>query len=141
MTAATEEETRVGAVKAARHLAERVGRPVTPEDVRELARTGVLTVADVWRGNDLFDVVDVDALDVDQVAAVLARPERMLTREQAVAHLGIRAADFKNLVAAAVVVPDGQTVVTLPHLSGRVTSTVDLYRLAPPATASPPARR
>ena len=129
MTAATDEETRVGAVKAARHLTDRVGRPVTPEDVRELARTGAVTVADVWRGNDLFDVVDVDALDVDQVAAVLARPERMLTREQAVAHLGIRQADFKNLVAAAVVVPDGQTVVSLPHLSRRATTTVDLYRL------------
>ncbi|WP_125778274.1 3'-5' exonuclease [Antribacter gilvus] len=130
MSEATTQKTRGGPAKAARRLAERTGRPVTPDDVQALVEAGALAVDSTWRGYDLFDLDALDDVDADQVAAVLASPDRLLNREQAAAHLRVRAVDFKHLVTAGVITADSTATVALPHLSSRAATEVDLFRLA-----------
>jgi DNA polymerase III epsilon subunit-like protein len=130
MTETTIETTRGGAAKAARRLTERIGQPVTPDDVHALVAVGAVTVDSRWRGYDLFDLDALDDVDADQVADVLTKPDRLLNREQAAKHLRVRAVDFKHLVTAGVVVPASTATVALPHLSSRASTEVDLFRLA-----------
>ncbi|MGV9679123.1 3'-5' exonuclease [Nocardia sp. NPDC003482] len=66
----------LGAVRCAARLAERLGVDVDADDIRELDSSGALTAVDQFRTGGrvypLYDLAAIDALDPDEVVAVVA---------------------------------------------------------------------
>lgn len=97
----------IGAAKAAERLEWRLGRSPGAIDARTLpflAEAGHLTVADTFKGNDLYDRAALDALSAAEVdAAAEARAawhQSSLTTVAAAALLGFTSIEFANATYA-----------------------------------------
>ncbi len=73
--------------------------------VRELARTGVLRVADRYKGHPVYDGRTVQAVTDPAVVVAAAETGRTLTAGQAATRLGVRRVDFDHLTRAGLVRP------------------------------------
>ncbi|GLW63392.1 hypothetical protein Arub01_16360 [Actinomadura rubrobrunea] len=72
IVAAFGEDPPVGAAKAAARLALRVGLDVERADIEVLVARGDLTVISRFQGNPVYMLRDLDALDPDTIASVVA---------------------------------------------------------------------
>lgn len=118
MTAPTSEQTQsptppaeaasehpIGSRRCADRLAERTGLAVTADDIRALAEAGDLEVAEVFykRRNayDLYRPADIDALDTERVAVLVAQRQAWLAAslclDDAAAQLGIEAGELASV--------------------------------------------
>lgn len=105
-TPAMTTEHPIGAVRCAALLAERTGLLVEAADITTFVEAGALRVATVWtkrgRRHELFAPAAIDALDPQQVAAIVddrqAWVQASHTHEDAAAALGIK---VRELAAAA----------------------------------------
>jgi hypothetical protein len=90
----------LGAVRAADHLTTRLGVPVGPDTVTELARTGAIRRAGTYKGHPLYNGLDIERF-TDRAALDRARQDgRLLDRHAAARPLGVRACDLTHLVRA-----------------------------------------
>jgi hypothetical protein len=89
-------------------LAGRLGIPVTPRGIEELAGRGLLPVAGEFKGWTLYCTETLATLTAaDAAAAEAAVAERTpLNRIEAARRLRIRQADFDLLVKAGLIIPD-----------------------------------
>lgn len=94
----------IGAARCADRLAQRLGRDdVVAGDIEALAEAGALKVVDTFKGHDLFAPAAVDALDAEQVAAVITAREEWnaasVTLDQACARLGWHRTELEKVIA------------------------------------------
>lgn len=93
----------VGGHRAAARLAQRTGFDVDRADVEVLADGGVLSACDEFKGWPLYDPRDLDGLQVDTVAAVVADRKAWVAgsvpRRAAAAELGWQLPQFDQVVA------------------------------------------
>src|SRR6185437_10977785 len=80
----------LGAVRAAGVLSGRLGVAVTADGVEELARRGLLLVADSYKGWPLYDGRVLEAFTGAAAAAEATRAGQLRTAAQAAAYLRIR---------------------------------------------------
>jgi hypothetical protein len=98
----------LGAWRCAQELTGRLGVPVSPAAVEELAARGLLGYGGTFKGCQLYDVEGLAAVgSADAVAAEEAvSAGRLLNRVQAARYLRVRQADFDLLVKTGLIVPD-----------------------------------
>jgi hypothetical protein len=95
----------LGAVRAAGVLSERLGVAVTADGVEELARRGLLPVADSYKGWPLYDGRVLEAFTDAVAAAEATRARQLRTAGQSAAYLGIRRNDLNHLTRSKVLTP------------------------------------
>lgn len=124
---ATGTQPDVGADRAARVLADRFGIEVESGILLELDRRGLIRVIGDYQGWPLYDGRALERF-TDQAALEAAiRVGRLLTRDQAAAHLGVRRVDVDALIQAGWVTP--ATCVHSSWQSRRDTPRVPLVRI------------
>jgi hypothetical protein len=105
LTAAAGSVPDLGAVRAAAVLSGRLGVPVTPDGVEELARRGLLPVAGSYKGWPLYDGRVLEGF-ADPAAAVEAtRAGGLRTADQSAAYLAIRRSDLNHLTRCGMLTP------------------------------------
>lgn len=101
--AAVGDEAPIGGHRAADRLAARTGLAVARPDVEALAEAGVLAVAGWYEDWPLWDCRDLDVVDVDALAAVVAERQAWVAASvsawDAPAHLGWRRDEFVRVAA------------------------------------------
>ena len=95
----------LGAVRAAGVLSERLGVAVTADGVEELARRGLLPVADSYKGWPLYDGRVLEAFTDAAAAAEATRAGQLRTAAQAAAYLRIRRSDLNHLTRSGMLTP------------------------------------
>ncbi|MFI7074268.1 3'-5' exonuclease [Micromonospora sediminicola] len=101
IVAAVGDEAPIGGNRAAARLAERTGLTVDKPDVEALADAGALAVSSWYKEWPLWDCKALDAVDVDQLAAIVANRQAWtaasISAWDAPAYLGWRKADFEKV--------------------------------------------
>ena len=95
----------LGAVRAAGVLSGRLGVAVTAGGVEELARRGLLLVADSYKGWPLYDGRVLEAFTGAAAAAEATRAGQLRTAAQAAAYLRIRRSDLNHLTRSGMLTP------------------------------------
>lgn len=94
-------EPPVGGHKAADRLAERTSLPVEKWDIEALAEAGHLAVAGFYKEWPIYACPDLDAVPLDQVAAVVAERQAWMadsiSKWEAAAYLGWRRDEFDRV--------------------------------------------
>ncbi len=88
----------VGAVRAAEVLSARFGIDVEPDSLLELDRHGHIPQIGEHKGHRLYDGRALERFDDRDALERAMRDGRLLNRDEATAHLGIRRSDFDHLV-------------------------------------------
>lgn len=112
-TSTAAQEYPLGATRCADRLAERLGLDVDADDIHELEQLGALAHVSQFhkRGNvyNLFDLADIDALDPEQVTAIVTARTRWLaesvTLAAAAERIGCERAEFAAAARARGVEP------------------------------------
>jgi DNA polymerase III epsilon subunit-like protein len=97
-------EAPIGGHRAAQRLAERTGLDVQKWDVEALADAGAIAVAGWYKEYPLWGCRALDAVDVDQLGAVVAERQTWvaasISKWDAPAHLGWRRSEFEKVAKA-----------------------------------------
>lgn len=119
----------MGAIRAAEHLADRLGVDVQPDAVHELARQGRVRTVGHYKGHPLYDGRDLEAAEALQLETVreAGRLGHQLLRAAVADRLNIRETDVRHLERAGYLTPVRHTLSPWQRRSDA--PTVPLYRL------------
>jgi hypothetical protein len=95
----------LGAVRAAGVLSGRLGVAVTADGVEELARRGLLPVADYYKGYPMYGGRVLEVFSDAAAAAEATRAGELRTAAQAAAYLAIRRSDLNHLTRSGMLTP------------------------------------
>ncbi|SFD74522.1 hypothetical protein [Streptomyces aidingensis] len=102
---AAEDVPNLGAHRAAELLTDRFGINVDPDILIELARTGLIPTAGTYKGHQLYNGQALAAFTDRDALERACDVGRLLTRDQAAAHLRIRTCDIAHLVRSGRLTP------------------------------------
>jgi hypothetical protein len=96
-----ERERALGANRCAEQLAEVTGLGVERDDIETMAEEGLIRRAGFYKDWPLYKVADLDELDLDAAARIVAERQAWLaaslTRQEAAGELGWRLAEFERV--------------------------------------------